>query len=358
MTRELAASEHILAPGRTRPTRLAMLYSLSSDLWQPFGYLSMLERRLTYFSLIHDQYLVDFLTERDVENGRLKNYEALYVTDPCVSTAACAEIRRWVQRGGWLYGSCAAGNRNEFNEEQSGLADVFGIAPKVQVKTQKGRFSVRGALNDLPWLDQVQIVSDTKTGRSSNLRASRSQEPALPEMPGFGALGLTTTVSPTTAKITGTFSNGSPATLSNRFGRGTAIYAATCPAVSYAKDAHFVPAELKEEWPAAQRWFINSVARGSGAPRLVELSEPVVEAGVFESKDGAALVLANFTYEKIPHLEIRLPVKKNPRTVKSTEKGMLPFTTERAPSNVRSQGYSRVVKCAVALGLNDIILFE
>ncbi len=57
-------------------------------------------RRLTYLSLIHDQYLVDMLTERDGEEGRLRGYDALYVTDPCVSTAACEAIRRWVRKGG------------------------------------------------------------------------------------------------------------------------------------------------------------------------------------------------------------------------------------------------------------------
>ncbi|NQT88235.1 hypothetical protein HQ560_15815, partial [bacterium] len=84
MARQLAASEHITATGRTRKTRLALLYSISSDIWQPFGYVHMLERRVTYLSLVHDQFLVDMLTEEDIEAGRLKDYDCLYVTDPCV----------------------------------------------------------------------------------------------------------------------------------------------------------------------------------------------------------------------------------------------------------------------------------
>lgn len=67
-----------------------------------------------------------------------------------------------------------------------------------------------------------------------------------------------------------------------------------------------------EKWPACRRWFINTAARASGAPRLVELSPPVVEAGVFESPEGAALVLANFTYQRISRLGIGLPVKRAP----------------------------------------------
>ena len=337
ITRQLAGAEHIIAPGQTRPTRVALLYSLSSDLWQPFGYVTMAERRLTYFSLIHDQYLVDLLTERDVQEGRLRDYDALYVTDPCVSAAACDSIRRWVQSGGWLYGSGAAASRNEFDEEQAGLADVFGIAPRVGVEVQPGRFDLRGALNDLKWLDQVGFGSGNEA---------------------FGALGLKVRLTPTTATVTGTFTDAAPAVLTNRFGKGVAVCAATCPAVSYAKDARFVPAELKEKWPAAQRRFINAVARGSGTPRVVELSHPVVEAGVFESSSGVALVLANFTYEPISRLEIRLPVKRTPKQVRSLEKGPLKFAIKRASPSLAGQGYPRVVVCTVGLGLNDVLLFE
>ena len=337
ITRQLAGAEHIIAPGRTRSTRVALLYSLSSDLWQPFGYLPMAERRLTYFSLIHEQYLVDMVTERDVEEGRLRDYNALYVTDPCVSTAACTAIRRWVRNGGRLYGSCAAASRNEFNEEQSGLTDVFGVTPPLAVEAQLGRFDLRGALNELKWLDQVQVASTHET---------------------FGALGLKVKVTAAHAKVAATFADGAPAALTNRFGRGIAFYVATCPGVSYAKDAHFVPAELKEKWPARQRQLINWIARASGAPRLVELSHPVVEAGVFESAEGAALVLANFTYEPIAQLEIGLPVKRAPKGVRSLETGPLQFTVERAPRQLAARGYPQVVRCTEALGLNDVVLFE
>jgi len=88
------------------------------------------------------------------------------------------------------------------------------------------------------------------------------------------------------------------------------------------------------------------------------LSHPVVEAGVFESPDGAALVLANFTYDPIPRLEIGLPVKQVPKRVRSLEKGALSFKTERSPRAVAAQGYPRMVRCTVPLGLNDVLLFE
>jgi hypothetical protein len=277
------------------------------------------------------------LTEGDVEEGRLRDYDALYVTEPCVSTAACEAIRRWVRTGGWLYGSCAAASRNEFNEEHLGLSDVFGLESRPSVEVQPGRFDQRGALNKLPWLDQIHLASNHES---------------------FGALGLKVKLTRAAATMIGTFTDGTPAVLTNRFGRGVATCVATCPGVSYAKDARFVAAELKEKWPQAQRHFVNAVARASGAPRLVELSHAVVEAGIFESPAGAALVLANFTYARIPQLEIRLPVKRAPKQVRSLEKGPVKFTIERAPRRVAGQGYGRMVRCTVELGLSDVVLFE
>ncbi len=337
MSRQLAGAEHIIAQGRPRQACVAVLYSLSSDLWQPFGYVNMAERRLTYFSLIHDQYLVDFLTERDVEEGRLRDYRSLYIADPCVSSASCAAIRKWVRGGGSLFGSSGAASRNEFDEAQAGLADVFGIATQISVRIQSGRFDVRGALNGLDWLDQIRFESGADA---------------------FGALGLKTTISPTTAKVLGRFADGSPAIVSNRFGHGTAMYIATCPGISYAKDAHFVPAELKEKWPATQRTFINAMARSGGAQRLVQLSHPVVEAGIFDSDAGSALVLANFAYEPITNLSIRLPVKNPPSKVRSMEKGPLAFTVEKASPELRAEGFRHVVVCSVELGINDILIFD
>jgi len=348
VTRQLAAAEHIIAPGHTRPTRVALLYSLSSDLWQPFGYVHMLERRLTYFSLIHDQYLVDMLTEQDIEDGRRRiagnptaDYDVLYATDPCIAAAACERIRRWVNEGGRLYASCAAGSRNEFGEEADGLSDVFGIQPRIRAAVQPGRYHIRGALNDLKPLDTVRC-----------------------EPQAFDAVGLKVAFTPTTATVAGTFADGSPAVAVNRFGKGSATYVGTCPGISYARDARFVPRELKEKWPAAQRAFINRAARESGAPRLVELSHPVVEAGVFDASPETAspavtaLVLANFTYEPIPSLRICLRVKRPIQSVRSVSKGPLPFTRAEPGADEARAGYKAVVQCEVSLGLNDIILFE
>jgi hypothetical protein len=331
--RQLAATEHIIAPGKTRRTRVALVYSISSDLWQPFGYIHMLERRGTYLSLIHDQYLVDLLTEQDMEAGRLKAYDALYVTDACLTEKSAAVIVTWVKGGGSLYGSCGAGSRNEFNEPASGLAEAFGIAPAIQTTVQPGEYRVRGKLNKMDYLDQIRMDNDAGA---------------------FGALGVKAAIKPITAGVLGKFQDGTPAAVTNTFGKGHALYFAACPGLAYIKEAKFVPAALCEKWPAAQRQVINRTVKLAGVPRLVELNHPVVEAGIYDVDAGTALVLANFTHEPIRELIVRVPMAKSPRRIRSFEQGRLSFKVVKSTTS----DYPLAVEFKMRLGLNDIVTLE
>jgi hypothetical protein len=372
VTRQLAAAEHVIAPGKTRRTRLALLYGISSDLWQPFGYVHMLERRGTYLSLIHDQYLVDMLTEEDVQAGRLRDYDVLYVTDPCIAQAAAARIKSWVAAGGHLFGSTAAGSRNEFNEEVDGLSDVFGIKPAVEVQVQPGQYHVRGALNAMQYLDYIGL-DGTPGGRAGRRRSLSAPGPATLDKPPlapslgatatsgtlrFGAIGTKVRFTPTGGAVAGTFADGSPAAVRHDYGRGSAFYVGTCPAIAYIKEAKFVPRELKERWSRPERRLINSMARRRGVPRLVELSHAVVEAGVYDAPKGTALVLANFTYQPIEDLRVRLFVPGPVRSVTSVERGKLRFSSQPATRDGFPPGYPQAVTFTLNLGLSDVVVLE
>lgn len=338
IARQLAAAEHILAPGRLRSTRLAVLYSVSSDLWQPFGYVQMLERRATYLNLTHLQFGVDFVTEEDIAAGRLAGYDVLYATDPCLTTKSTAAITKWVETGGRLYGACAAGSRNEFNEEVPGLSHVFGIAPKLTVQTQDAEYRVRGRLNGLNHLDRIRCAAG----------------PGVDAVE-FGTVGCKVAVTAAGATVTGKFQDGSPAVLTHRFGRGQTVYVAGTPGVASVKDARFVPRELKEVWPEAQRQLITGLARSAAVPRVVELSHAVVEAGVYDAPAGTALVVANFTYQPIQELRVRLSVAKLPKSVRSVTHGPVKFAAG-AKSGLTTT--PQTIEFTLPLGLNDIVLVE
>ena len=342
MTRQLASAEHIIAPGATRKTRVALLYSLSSDLWQPWGYIHMLERRATYLALVHDQYLVDMLTEEDIAAGRLGDYDVLYTVDPNIGARATAAIERWVRDGGYLFGACGAGSRDEFNEPVSGLARAFGIEPGIQVDVHAGEYRVRGSLNAMEYFDRVRM----------------DPSPLLSEPATFGALGVQTTFRLTTGRVVGRFKENIPAAVLNELGRGKAVYLGACPGLSYLKDARFVPTQLKEEYPSMQRRIVTGLAEARGVNRLVELSQPVVEAGIYDAPAGTALVLANFTYRPIEALTVRIPLARPARTVRSVERGPLLFRDEPASPTLRGEGYSAVAVLTNRQDHNHLILLE
>jgi hypothetical protein len=282
------------------------------------------------------------LTEEDVEAGRLKDYKVLYVTDPCITSKAAVEIGNWVREGGFIFGSCAAGTRNEFNEPSEGLSAVFGIQPEIQTKVQPGDYRTRGKLNPLPYVDTLKVGKVGAIGTDAS----------------FGIIGTTSALKPTNGKVVGKFKDNTPAAVFHEYGKGKALVVAACPGLSYLKDAKFVPLELKEKYPPTQRRFINSWAVAAKASRLVELSHPVVEAGVFDAPKGSALVLANFTYQPIGELNISLPVRKEVITVRSLTKGECAFTTEVAPEQFAADGFSHLIKFNLNLGLNDIVILE
>jgi hypothetical protein len=114
----------------------------------------------------------------------------------------------------------------------------------------------------------------------------------------------------------------------------------------------------KERYPLVQRRVVGGLAAARGVVRLVELSLPVVEAGLYDAPAGTALVLANFTYRPIEGLTVRVLLAKPAQVVRSFEHGPLPFTEERASPALRVQGYRSVAVFTTRLGLNDIILLE
>lgn len=336
LSRLLEFAEPVVAPGKPRRGKVALLYSISSDLWQPFGYMHMLERRGLYFALIHDQWAVDLITEEDVAAGRLAEYRVLYTADPCIRSDAAKAIGKWVNDGGTLVGTCAAGSRNEFGESSAELAQVFGIASEINIERQPGEYRVRGGLNDIPHRDRVNLDGG-----------------------GIGVIGIKTTIRPAGAAVKAAFaSDATPALLENRYGKGRALYWATTPGISYIKDAKFIPDKLAEKWPVAHRAALTRYAAESGAAPLVKLSEPVVEAGIYDAPHGSALVLANFVYEPIKSLKVELPTRSPVTAVRSLEHGELRFETVPAPSPWAEEGYTHLQRFSLPLGHDDVIVVE
>ena len=317
VTRHLAACDDIVARGRQPEARIAVLYSVSSDLWQPFDYLHMLERRCLYLALAHDQRRVDFLTEEDVVAGRLADYEVAYCADPCLRSACVPRVADWVRKGGHLVATCGAGSHNEFGERAAGLREVLGLEWGSGFSVQPGRYRVRGGLNAIPVLDRAE---------------------------GLEWIGLDAEVALEGAEVMARFADGSPARCEHGLGKGRATTWVGTPGVSYAKAAKFVPEALEESWPAD--WRDRLVAPVREMPRAVALSEAVVEAGLYTRGKRAALVLANFTYQPLAALEVEVALPFRPARVRSVEAGPLEWEWRDGRARFR-----------LPLGLSDVVVF-
>ena len=223
-----------------------------------------------------------------------------------------------------------------------GLADVFGIDSEVKVAVQAGEYRIRGSLNSIDYTGTMRLAGEKPLDSATTM----------------GVIGVRADFS-TTARVVGRYGEtGRPAATVNRFGKGVSVFIGACPGLAYLKEAKFVPDQLAEKYPAKERGIINAVADRRGVPRLVELSYPVVEAGVCDTPDATALVLANFTYEPIEKLVVRLPITARAKSIRSVENGPLDFSLEKSPERYADAGFQWMAVFNLELGLNDIVLVE
>ncbi|MGI8554738.1 MAG: hypothetical protein ACR2LT_00040, partial [Pyrinomonadaceae bacterium] len=116
LSSSLAKAEDVLYPAKTVSDPVAILYSVSHDIWHTDNAAAFAEKRLLWHGLLHLQIQPDFLREEDVEGGKLENYKVLYIADWCISRKASAAIDKWIKAGGVVYLSAGAATRDEFNE--------------------------------------------------------------------------------------------------------------------------------------------------------------------------------------------------------------------------------------------------
>jgi hypothetical protein len=224
------------------------------------------------------------------------------------------------------------------------LSEALGVKVGVKATMQDGVYRVRAQLNQIPHMDQIAFEG----------------EAAARLGPGFGVIGIKTDVATAGGKVVGHFGDGTPAVIAHRFGKGQTLCVATTPGISYIKDARFVATELKEKWPTEHRRFINAAARAADALPQLELSHPVVEAGVFEGPAGVALVLANFTYEEIEKLTLHLPARKpvSQIYVADDPETPIPFSFVPCTNQQRDEGFTGIVRFEIPLGLDQIVLLR
>ncbi len=338
LSRALAKAEDVLYSARPVRDPVAVLYSVSHDIWNTDDPAAFVEKRLLWHALRHLHVQPDFVREEDVAApGFLAKYKVLYVVDWCVSRRAGAAIDEWVRAGGGVvYLSAGAATRDEFFEPH--------LAPFARAV----------------WPDDAAARLISEPGHAYNERADlpaikplararvRLTDGGKPfDLP---ALGCRLDLRPDAAgRPFAVFDDEKPAGAMVRHGRGRVIALGFLPMLAYGQGAHFKPTTLEENWPAAPRKLASLPLRAAGVTPVAKASVPVVETSLLCGPNGSAVVLVNYTYKPVNALtvDLRLPPGTPPPT--------RAVSTEGGPVRLQKTGNGRV-RLELPLAWTDIVL--
>ncbi len=304
-TRALERSESVLFPARPVRDPVAILYSVSHDLWHTEDPASFVEMRLTWHALRHLSVQPDFLREEDVEAGKLAGYKALYVTGQCLTRKAAERIDEWVRQGGVLYLAGGAATRDEFFEPQiPPFAAAFwpeNAAGKL-FQEPGHRYNERV---DLPGIKPLTSARLALAGQAVQVKV-------------IGCRMDLRAPADDSHRVLGHYADGKIAAAMGRHGQGQVVAVGFLPGLAYAP-FKANQTTLDEVWPAEPRAIFQWPLSLAKVRPVAGASVPVVEASLLSGPAGSAVVLANHTYRPIPKLKIDLKLAGAPSKAISTE---------------------------------------
>jgi len=295
--RHLEKAEDVLVECRPASDPVAILYSVSHDIWYTDQPAAFVEKRLLWHALRHLSVQPDFLREEDLEAGRLAGYKVLYVTDWCVSRKASEAIDAWVKAGGVLYLSAGAATRDEYYEPY--VPPYAQAAWPADAATKL--IAERHRYNERTDLARIKPMARVKCWFG----------PDEFELP---VLGCRLDLLPGKNEAPAEFDNGAWAGALLPHGKGRVMALGFMPMLAYGQLAGFKPTTLEEKWPEEPRLIVRVPLEYAGVRPAVSANVPVVEASLLRGKAASAIVLANYTYEPVKELRLAFqsthPVKR------------------------------------------------
>src|SRR4029450_1050712 len=115
---------------------------------------------MLYLALRHAQHAVDLITEEDIVEGYLKNFDVVYFAGEWLDHRCVPKLDEWVKAGGVLYACAGLGLKNEFGEPQPEMLKLLGLK---DVKTTKNAYHMRTLL-ELPLCEAIGLIRDVDEG--------------------------------------------------------------------------------------------------------------------------------------------------------------------------------------------------
>ncbi|MCX5661111.1 MAG: HEAT repeat domain-containing protein [Planctomycetota bacterium] len=303
LSNKAAQVDDILSPGTMRRSRVAMLYTDAQEIWWPQG--SFIDKRATFLELAHSYYQPELVTERQVLDGALGDYDALFVLDQCVSRKAQGRVEEWVKSGGLLWACADAAVSDEYSESCDMLDRLAGV---------KRDFSAAPA-------GETEI-------------APASGQPEFPAHP------VPAGVRPGVFKWEGstvraTYKDGSAAWAQKEVGKGKVVYLAHRGGLALSrrsgKRGQFAI------WPSAGRELLSLPLVEAKVDRELSLSATCVVASAISTPTGTVMVLFDLNATPPQDVVVSLKEPARPHSVQTFDDGGslvdLPF--EFADGHVR-----------------------
>jgi hypothetical protein len=285
---QAAQMDDILGPGVMRPSRVAMLYATSQDIWWPQW--SFVDKRGTFLALSHSYYQPELVSEEQIAAGALAHYDALYVLDSVVPRATQDRIVSWVKNGGLLWSCAEAGVVDEYKESCDLLYRVGGLkrdnsvaqTQLVQIVPVKGETSFTA--HQVPPLGRAREVI----------------RPGVFTWPGV--------------KIRATYSDGNPAWAEKKVGKGKLVYLGHRAGMAYGRSAG-ARGEFKW-WPdGGQRQLLYVPLVEAKIEPELSVSGPLVMASPISTDAGTVIILFNMFPEDQTNLTVTLKEPARPQSV-------------------------------------------
>ena len=346
--REAGKVDDLLYAGKPPKAEVAVMLCRYTDVWEKFGPADAsskrkndwtynaygVERQGVWLALKHLQAPVDLITDPDVCDGRLSQYKVLYLAGTHISRQSAEKIRDWVQSGGVLVSSAAGGLYDEYNRPLDTLLPVYGI--------ESHEFTQHDWLIR-PKQELIRLKPmDTVVGVSGFPLRSNPETPSKPFQ--MESLAVVDRVKPlASAKVMGTFSDGSAAVVKNRFGKGCAYLVNTMPGLAYQKKAlpvrpydrnefsHFLPVDYSKD----VRALLSEPLEQAKVTKRAECSEPLVEGDMLESAQGVVISLANFSGKPLKDLVVKVRPGRKVSKVWSVRQGTLSYQSKPGLVEVR-----------------------
>ncbi|MCL5674416.1 MAG: beta-galactosidase trimerization domain-containing protein [Candidatus Omnitrophica bacterium] len=326
LIRDVGKAESLLYPGQPVPAKVAILYSTTNEIWDTGGFNGQ-EKQFLYIALAQEQYPADILSddellmEKDKMSSILSQYKVIYLVDERLPESIYPELKQYVKNGGILIMDPMAGTKDEYNNPSRILPRLIG-AKETLIQTG----------DEKKGTDTLTLTSET--GISKEVPISLYRKCSFSDVKG---------------DVLGKFSDGSPAILSNKVGKGMVITYGFMPGWSFfdrTAQANPVP-HYVTDFPVGGRNLIDFPCKIAKVKRDVLLdTEKAFEADLLVSKKGAALVLINLSRKPVSHLTVSV-AENGIKSVSSIKQGAISFKKDNG----------RIV-FTIPINLTDIILLK